>query len=186
MEGLPLPLRLVLHKAGTTDSERNHVAPEHPDEDQPILIAYDGSDQAKAAIALAGRNLRTPRDAVVVSVFQPLGAIPFWGGPFARVPPGFVEEAEGAAKKVSEEGTDLARRAGFEATSAVVEGSPVWEKIVQAARAQGAGIIVIGSHGRSGVTYAAMGSVATAVAHHATVPVLIGRAEDSDPGFRAS
>ena len=162
------------------------MAPEHPDQDQPILIAYDGSDQAKAAIALAGRTLRTPRSAVVVSVFEPLGAIPFWGVPVARVPSIFVEEAEDAAKKVSEEGAELARKAGFEATSAVVQGSPIWEKIVQAARSEGAGIIVIGSHGRSGVRYAAMGSVATAVAHHATVPVLIARAEDGDPDSRAT
>ena len=162
------------------------MAPEHADEDQPILIAYDGSDQAKAAIALAGRNLRTPHGAVVVSVFEPLGAIPFWGVPVARVPAPFIQEAEDAAKKVSEEGAELARKAGFEATSAVIQGSPVWEKIVQAARSEGAGIIVIGSHGRSGVRYAAMGSVATAVAHHATVPVLIARAEDSDPGPRAT
>ena len=160
------------------------MPPEHSNEDQPILIAYDGSDQAKAAVALAGRNLRTPRDAVVVSVFEPLGAIPFWGVPVARVPPMFIQEAEDAAKRVSEEGADLARKAGFNATPAVIQGSPVWQKIVQAAQEQGAGMIVIGSHGRSGVRYAAMGSVATAVAHHATVPVLIGRAEASDPADR--
>lgn len=162
------------------------MAPEHPDEDRPVLIAYDGSDQAKAAIALAGRNLRTSRNTVVVSVFEPLGAIPFWGVPVARVPPMFIEEAEDAAKEVSEEGAELARKAGFDATPAVIQGSPVWEKIVEAARSEGAGIIVIGSHGRSGVRYAAMGSVATAVAHHATVPVLIARAEGGDPGSRAN
>lgn len=160
------------------------MAPEHPDVDRPILIAYDGSDQAKAAIALAGRNLRTSRDAVVVSVFEPLGAIPFWGVPVARVPSPFIQAAEDAAKNVSEEGAELARKAGFNATPAVIEGSPIWHKIVEAARAEGAGIIVIGSHGRSGVRYAAMGSVATAVAHHATVPVLIARAEEGDPGDR--
>ena len=162
------------------------MAPEHPDEDRPVLIAYDGSDQAKTAIALAGRNLRTPRAAMVVSVFEPLGAIPFWGVPVARVPAIFIKEAKDAAKRVSEQGAELARKAGFEATPAFIQGSPVWEKIVQAARSEGAGIIVIGSHGRSGVRYAAMGSVATAVAHHATVPVLIARAEDRDFDSRAT
>ena len=106
--------------------------------------------------------------------------------PSLRVPALFIQEAEDAAKRVSEEGAELARKAGFEATPAVIQGSPVWQKIVQAARSEGAGIIVIGSHGRSGVRYAAMGSVATAVAHHATVPVLIARAEDGDPGSRAT
>ncbi len=88
------------------------------------MIAYDGSDQAQAAIALAGRNLLTPRNTVVVSVLEPLGAIPFWGVPVARVPPMFVQEGEDAAKKVSEEGAELARKGGFDATPAVIQGSP--------------------------------------------------------------
>jgi nucleotide-binding universal stress UspA family protein len=58
----------------------------------------------------------------------------------------------------------------------VTEGSPVWKRIIEVAKEHEAGMIVIGSHGRSGVSYMAMGSVATAVAHHAAMPVLICRA----------
>ena len=156
------------------------MAPEHAKDDRPILIAYDGSDQAKAAIVQAGQELRTPRDAIAVSVFEPLAALPFWGVAYARVPAGFAEEAEQQASEVAAEGAALAREAGFDAEAAAVEGSPVWERIVDLAKDRGAGMIVIGSHGRSGVRYAALGSVATAVAHHATVPVLIARTEASD------
>ena len=45
----------------------------------------------------------------------------------------------------------------------------------ETAEQAGASVIVLGSHGRSGVGYAVIGSVATAVAHHAKVPVLITR-----------
>ncbi len=144
--------------------------------DSPILIAYDGSDHAKAAIEQAAAHLRIPRAAIVLSVFEPLTAIPFWGAPYGRVPTELVEEAAEEAERVAAEGAALANDAGFDSDSAVVEGTPVWERIVAVAKDRAAGIIVMGSHGRSGVSYVAMGSVATAVAHHAAVPVLICRA----------
>jgi nucleotide-binding universal stress UspA family protein len=153
--------------------------PDDPAADSPVLIAYDGSDHAKAAIEQAGHNLRTPRQAIVLSVWQPLGAIPFWGVPYAKVPPSMIEDAEEQAKRVAAEGAARAEEAGFTAEAAVVEGSPVWEGIVQTAEEKGAGILVLGSHGRSGVRYVTMGSVATAVAHHAKRPVLICRMPDA-------
>ena len=146
--------------------------------DAPVLIAYDGSDYAKAAITQAGRQLRTPRAAIVLSVFEPLEALPFWGVAYARVPAGFADEGEQQARDVALEGATLAGEAGFEAEATAIEGSPVWKRIIEVAKDREAGMIVIGSHGRSGVSYVAMGSVATAVAHHAAAPVLICRVED--------
>jgi len=52
-------------------------------------------------------------------------------------------------------------------------GAPIWASIVQVADDNDAAVVVLGSHGRSGVSYVAMGSVATAVAHHTKRPVLI-------------
>ena len=145
------------------------MTPDNPSGDSPVLIAYDGSDHAKAAIAQAGEQLRTPRAAIVLSVFEPLAALPVLGsGISAGCPPDFAEEAEQQASEVAAEGAALAREAGFDAEAAVVEGTPVWERIVEVAKDRGAGMIVMGSHGRSGLSYVAMGSVATAVAHHAT------------------
>ena len=143
--------------------------------DAPVLIAYDGSDHAKAAIAEAGGQLQMPRAAVVLSVFEPLEALPFWGVAYARVPAGFAEEAKQQASEIASEGAALAKEAGFDAEAFVIQGSPVWKGIIEVAKDRGAGMIVIGSHGRSGVSYVAMGSVATAVAHHADAPVLICR-----------
>lgn len=141
--------------------------------DAPVLIAYDGSEYAKAAIAEAGRELGPGRKAIALSVWQPLDSIPFWGAPVSRVPPELIEEAASEAEKLAEEGAGLARQAGFDAEAATLEGSPVWQMIVQAAEESDAGIIVTGTHGRSGAAYVALGSVATAIAHHAKLPVLI-------------
>lgn len=143
--------------------------------DGPILFAYDGSDEAKQAIAQAGDQLKTGRPAIVLAVWEPIEAIPFWGAPMARVPSSLTEEIEKEAQSVAAEGAELAKGVGFEAEPAVTEGSPVWRAIVEAAEERSASLIAMGSHGRSEIGYAAMGSVATSVAHHAKVPVLICR-----------
>jgi nucleotide-binding universal stress UspA family protein len=143
--------------------------------DGPILIAYDASEQAREAIAEAGRQLKGGRKAVVLSVWEPIEAFPFWGAPVAQVPASVTEQIGEEAEKAAAEGAELAGQAGFDAESAVAEGSPVWKTIVDAAEARGASLIVMGSHGRSGLGYVAMGSVATAVAHHSKIPVLVCR-----------
>lgn len=142
----------------------------------PILIAYDGSDCAKAAVREAGRQLRDDRRAVILTVWEPLDAVPFWGVPMAAMPNEMTGEVVAQANKVADEGAALAAESGFEETETRVEiGAPVWARIVEVAEQGGASVIVLGSHGRSGVGYAVMGSVATAVAHHAKAPVLITR-----------
>ncbi len=141
----------------------------------PVLIAYDGSDAARSAIAEAGRQLRTPRHARVLTVWTPLEDIPFWGPAMTRFPDELLQGARHEAEKLAAEGAELASSAGFEAEPLVTSGEAVWRSVIDAADAIGAGLIVTGSHGRGTIGSAVLGSVATAVAHHATVPVLICR-----------
>ncbi|HSD23518.1 MAG TPA: universal stress protein [Solirubrobacterales bacterium] len=149
-----------------------------PDQ-KPVLFAYDGSEQAKNAIRQAGAELRTPRKAVVLAAYEPLGAIPFWGVPAATVPPEWLEQVREQAARTAAEGAELANSVGFEASSSVNDGVRTWQAILDAAEEIDAGMIVLGSHGRGSVGSAVMGSVATAVAHHARRPVLICRPESS-------
>jgi nucleotide-binding universal stress UspA family protein len=141
--------------------------------DGPVLFAYDGSDHAKAAIEQAGQQLRTGRTAVVLTVWQPLQSIPF--AQLAVVPDEVAEAMGEGARKTAAEGVQLARAAGFDAEPLVEVGAPVWARIVKVADEQDAAVVVLGSHGRSGLSYAAMGSVATAVATHVKRPVMISR-----------
>ena len=150
-----------------------------PDE-SPVLIAYDGSDHAKEAIKQAGAQLRTPRKAVVVAAFEPLGSIPFWGAPAAIVPDELFEQVRSEAAKTADEGAELAVGVGFDAESKATEGLRTWQAILDAAEEADAGMIVLGSHGRGSVGSTVMGSVATAVAQHAHLPVLICRPAEPD------
>lgn len=140
-----------------------------------VLFAYDGSDYAQQAIAEAGRQLRTERPAIVLTVVTPFEAIPFWGAPFSAMPSEIAEEIFVRAESVASEGAELANAAGFQAQARAERGSPIWEVIVSFANENEAGVVVMGSHGRTGMKKVLMGSVASGVAHHASGPVLIAR-----------
>ena len=49
--------------------------------------------------------------------------------------------------------------------------------IIQAASEEGADLIVMGSHGRTGISRLMLGSITAKVIAHATVPVLVARAD---------
>jgi nucleotide-binding universal stress UspA family protein len=142
------------------------------DESGPVLFAYDGSELAGHAISEAGRQLRPGRDALVLTVWEPfnVGFLPVGGVPFDAAG---ADEVKAAAEKTAAHGASLAAAAGFRAQTMTAEGAPTWQAIIDAADASGAGLIVLGSHGRSGVTGLVLGSVAGAVAAHAKRSVLI-------------
>jgi nucleotide-binding universal stress UspA family protein len=137
----------------------------------PVLFAYDGSDEAKLAIREAGRQLSPGRDAIVLTVWQPLAAVPFAG--VAGAAPDVEEGIEAEARSVAAEGARLAGTAGFAATPLAQDGSPVWQSIVTSAEDHDASIVVMGSHGRTGIDLVLMGSVAAAVSRHTDRPVMI-------------
>jgi nucleotide-binding universal stress UspA family protein len=141
------------------------------DDTGPVLFAYDGSDQARASIQEAGRQLGPGRYAIVLSVWQPLATLPF--SSVARVPPDLEAGFEREAFQVAREGAELAQSLGFDATPLTEHGEPVWRAIVDAADTHEAGILVLGSHGRTGIGLVLMGSVAAAVARHTDRPVMI-------------
>ncbi len=142
-----------------------------------VLIAYDGSDFAKAAIADAGAKLRPGLRAVVLTVSEPMEKVPFLGAAGVPVDEGSVEAlfsaARSGAEKTAEEGCALAREAGFAAEPLLAEGGPIWNRIVEAAEEHDAELIVIGSRGLSGLKYAVLGSVAAAVAQHSKRTIFI-------------
>ena len=61
-------------------------------------------------------------------------------------------------------------------TTATVEAHNVWRGILEAAQSGGADLIVMGSHGRSGIEKLVLGSVAQRVVQHTQLPVLLVRA----------
>ena len=138
----------------------------------PIVVAYDGSELARHAIDEAGRLLQPGGDALVVTVWQPfdVGFLPAAGLQFDAAQIAAVRDA---AAQTAAAGAALAEAAGFRADSAEIERSPSWKGIAEIADEHDARLIVLGSHGRSGVAGVVVGSVAGAVAAHSRRSVLI-------------
>jgi nucleotide-binding universal stress UspA family protein len=144
-----------------------------------VLFAYDGSDLAKAAIGEAAEELESGREALVLTVWQPLGVSFVPVAPLSIEP--LVDEVRSAAEATAAEGASLAEAAGFRASPTAVDAVPTWQGIVDAAEEHDASLIVLGSHGRTGLAHALIGSVAGAVAEHSKRSVLIvhRRAEEA-------
>ena len=138
----------------------------------PIVFAYDGSDLARGAIAEAARQLDPGRDAIVLTVWRPadVGFIPAAG---VEIDAARSREVRQAAEATAAEGASRAEAAGFRVQSATTEAAPTWKGIVDFAEKHDASLIVLGSHGRSGLASVLIGSVAGAVAAHCGMPVLI-------------
>ena len=90
-----------------------------------------------------------------------------------------------AGEQILASAKSLVREAGLEAQTVVIEimGGRAADSIVAEAKAWGADLIVLGTHGRRGVGRLVMGSDAEEVVRTARVPVLLVR---SDAESRAS
>jgi nucleotide-binding universal stress UspA family protein len=138
----------------------------------PVLFAYDGSDLAKLAIEEAGRQLAPGREALVLTVWQPfdLGFVPTVA---LQINAAQIGEVRNAAQLTAADGAALADAAGFRARGLEVEDAPTWKGIVHVADEHDASLIVLGSHGRSGLSGVLLGSVAEAVVAHSRRSVLV-------------
>ena len=138
----------------------------------PVVFAYDGSDLARLAIDEAGHQLEPGRDAVVLTVWRPFG-VGFIPPPGVEFDAAATEEVRKAAEETAAQGASMAQAAGFRTQSLAVKEPTTWKGIARVADDYNASLIVLGSHGKSGLSGIFLGSVAAAVAAHSGRTVLI-------------
>ncbi len=155
----------------------------------PVLIAYDGSEVSRAAVQRAA-ELLAGRPTVVATVWEPgLAAMPV-GLPdtmgVGGLPPDpeTVEAVDRSqhehASTVAAEGAELARSVGLAAEpQAVPDVVDVADTLLDIARERGAAVVVVGSHGISGLRKRLLGSVSRKLIEHCDRPVLVIRDESS-------
>jgi nucleotide-binding universal stress UspA family protein len=145
-----------------------------------ILICYDGSDDAKAAINHIGALLPGAQ-ATVLTVWKPFSSVAS-GSPRGRLSPlaviTNVDDANSTmlaeAQAVAAEGAQLANEAGLDAEPATDEqGESVAEAILSSGDKLNADMIVIGSRGLGGVGSLLLGSVSHRVLQRADRSVLV-------------
>ena len=92
------------------------------------------------------------------------------------VAPAWYERLLGEVKASLQALTDEAQKLGAPAVvMRVLEGAP-WRSIVEEARRGGHDLVVIATHGRTGLNHVLLGSVAERVVRHAPCAVLVTRA----------
>ncbi|MBV7296031.1 universal stress protein [Corynebacterium sp. TAE3-ERU12] len=136
-----------------------------------ILIAYDGSEQAKRAIAYAGEFFHAER-VHVLTVWEPTHhSVRAAAGEAVDLT---ADPAYPDARRLCEEGVALAREYGLPAKAHLVESQQaVWETICDAAQQLQVGLIVSGTRGASGLRGVLSASTAELVLHNSGLPVLI-------------
>ena len=117
------------------------------------------ADLASLAIEEAGRQLEPGREAVVLTVWRPY-AVGFIPARQVRFDAAASEEVGKAAEETAAQGASIAEAAGFRAHSLAVKEAPTWKGIARVADDYNASLIVLGSHGKSGLAGVFLGSVA--------------------------
>lgn len=137
-----------------------------------ILCPVDGSNTSLQALELAARlaEEQHARLTICMAVDAAKAAAMAFGDPgmTGAAYNALYDEARASLASISALVTPVAP------DQMLVEGAPV-EAIVECASKRGCDLIIIGSHGRSGIKRALLGSVAEGVVRTAAVPVMVVR-----------
>jgi nucleotide-binding universal stress UspA family protein len=157
-----------------------------------ILVPLDGSERAETALPhAAALAQRFGARVVLYRAVDPPGPMmpPDVIGPAAglpAVPPmldtvQFAEEARELTVEYLESRARELRALGLTVTHLVGDAGDVPGQIVETARREMIDLIVMSTHGRTGLDRLLFGSVAESVVRHAPVPVLLIRRAATDP-----
>jgi nucleotide-binding universal stress UspA family protein len=134
-----------------------------------ILVAVDGSELATAAVRLAAELAAgLGGELAIVAVYDPKVVMSVEGGPSALDLVAILrDDARRSLDEAAKEAAACPPVAIF-----VRDGSPGRE-ILAAADEWSADLVVLGTHGRGGLTRLLLGSTADSVVRHARCPVLV-------------
>jgi nucleotide-binding universal stress UspA family protein len=136
-----------------------------------ILLAVDGSVSSLHMLAVLGAHaelLPSHHHYTALTVVEPMPARMAAFLPAASISAWYDEEAHGVLEPVSR----FAKQQGWKLKTERAIGS-AGEQIVRHATDGGFDLIVMGTHGRTALTGAVLGSVSTHVLGHCGIPVLL-------------
>lgn len=136
-----------------------------------LLVALDRSDPGWAALEYALEH-HADEEIVVAHVVDPNES--GYGEAAHLGPDGIRERRREQAAALFEAAREAAAERGCEIETTLLTGRPA-TAIVDSATDRGVDRIVVGSHGRSGISRVLLGSVAERIARRSPVPVTIAR-----------
>ncbi len=142
---------------------------------QNILVPVDGSETSYAAVAKAADFAKVFNSKI--TVVQVLVLDPYIAAEYisASQTNDLIERARESIEKTLAEAKAKFQADGIEVETKLLEGQVVHTELVKAAQDINADLIVIGSHGRTGIKKFFLGSVAQSVLSSSDIPVLVVR-----------
>ncbi|EKU37706.1 universal stress protein [Acinetobacter sp. AYS6] len=142
---------------------------------QHILVPIDGSETSMIAMKEAiklGKALNSK-----ITVVQVMALDPFIADVYVKTGQTneLIERTRTYLLDILEKAKQEFSHEGISVETKLLEGFVVHEEIIQAAQDLNADLIVMGSHGRTGVRKLVLGSVAQKVLGESHIPVLIVR-----------
>lgn len=140
-----------------------------------ILVPVDGSSTARLAIQKA-IGLANTFGSRVTAIYV-INPYPFTGvgTDFAYGQAEYLSAATAEANAAIRYAKDAFEGSGVEVETSLIEANTTWRGVIEAAETVQADLIVMGSHGRSGLEKLLLGSVTQAVLTHTHLPVLVVR-----------
>jgi universal stress protein A len=139
-----------------------------------ILLAVDGSAPSDAAVRVVARS-PWPEDAMVRVLAVAVPVAP--ASELAFAVPELEHDAEQEANRAADAASRLLAASGLSVETKVRLG-PAPDEILDEAREWPADLVVVGSHGRTGVRRLILGSVAEYVVRHAPCSVMVARSKE--------
>ena len=140
-----------------------------------ICCPIDFSDASRAAMEVAADLAKRFGAELVLLHAYPIPGYTFPDGSVVASPKMMQDLAEQAQRHLEEWRADAERLVGApRVTAATAVGEPAAE-ILETAKARSADLVVVGTHGRTGLEHALMGSIAERVVRRAHCPVLTVR-----------
>ena len=135
-----------------------------------IVVGIDGSASSAAALRWAAREARLhDTDITVVTAYRFPMAFAGTGAGADVAAPDAQHEAEALQQSMLDDAADDVQ--GLNVTREIAAGQPPGSSLVSAA--VGADLLVVGAHGRGGVSGFTIGSVSHYCVGHATCPVVV-------------
>ena len=147
-----------------------------------VLLATDGSDQSLRAARRAAELLRSADQLTLLTVVTEIPGDDAGGFEGSVYTPEEMERVWDA--ELAEAREELERTAAALTTARVdkrIEVGDVARTICRVAEELGVDVIVVGSHGRTGLERLFLGSVSEHVVRHAPCPVLVVREKHHQP-----
>lgn len=147
-----------------------------------IVVPTDGSDVSVAGALRAVPLAKLASASITVVYVQDVYPYTGIGQSNAAGLQDYMAAARAQGAQAIDRISDAARAAGVPIETLIVEDTQAARGIVNAAKSCAADLIVMGSHGRSGVAKLVLGSVAAKVLVLSPVPVLIVKVTSADSG----